>query len=143
MEKDIATAFIHLFRHFKQQMQQVVKNLDIGITFFHFIALKEISLVERCTPQVLAETLCRDKAQITRLLKEFIDKGLVDKQPNPADKRSQYLFLTDQGLERLRMIEEAEQQLFAQMMKQIPVTDMQDWQVVTQLMSQNLMTMQQ
>lgn len=138
MERDIATSFIYLFRRFKQQMQIQVKALDLDITFLHFIALKEISLIDQCTPQMLADILCRDKGQITRLLKELINKGIVHKVPNPADKRSQYLSITDKGQEYIQISAVAEQNVFKAMMADIPATDMKVWQQITDLMSHNL-----
>lgn len=47
-----------------------------------------------------------DKGQITRLVKELVSKGLVDKVANPNDKRSQFLTLSEQGEECFKRLQD-------------------------------------
>lgn len=42
--------------------------------------------------------MCRDKALITRKIRELEGRNLVRRERNPSDQRSFQLFLTDEGL---------------------------------------------
>lgn len=50
------------------------------------------------TPVELARRADKDKPNVTRLLKILEDKGLVVRQPDPKDRRSHRIHLTEAGL---------------------------------------------
>ncbi|WP_184590644.1 MarR family winged helix-turn-helix transcriptional regulator [Pseudomonas nitroreducens] len=47
--------------------------------------------------QSLSRKMCRDKALVTRKIREMETLGLVRRERNPGDQRSFQLFLTDAG----------------------------------------------
>jgi len=49
------------------------------------------------TPVELARRADKDKPNVTRLLKILEDKGLVTREPDPEDRRSQRIRLTEAG----------------------------------------------
>lgn len=49
------------------------------------------------TPVELARRADKDKPNVTRLLKILEDKGLVGRRPDPADRRSHRIHLTEAG----------------------------------------------
>lgn len=49
------------------------------------------------TPVELARRADKDKPNVTRLLKILEDKGLVERQPDPKDRRSHHIVLTKAG----------------------------------------------
>lgn len=51
----------------------------------------------QCSANQLSKVTGRDKAQITRLVKELEQKALVQRRPNPSDKRGQLLMLSEKG----------------------------------------------
>ncbi|NII68676.1 MarR family winged helix-turn-helix transcriptional regulator [Microbacterium ulmi] len=53
------------------------------------------------THSALAESLMADKGQISRTVRELEDLGLVQRTPDPTDRRSSILSPTELGLERL------------------------------------------
>ena len=63
----------------------------------HVRVLKVIGKSNASTAKEIAELFKRDKAQITRLINQLIDQGIVQRKPNPDDKRSQLLELTSSG----------------------------------------------
>lgn len=137
-KSQIATSFFSLFRGFKQSMQQELKTMDVDITILHFITLKEIGAVQPCTAQLLTEVMGLDKAQISRILKELINKALIRKEANPEDKRSQLLFVTTKGRRYLEWFNQAEERLATIMIKQIKSAEVKQWVTVTQQMTNNL-----
>jgi len=53
------------------------------------------------TQSALAEALTADKGQISRTVRELEQLGLIERTPDPADRRSSLLSPTPFGLERL------------------------------------------
>jgi len=51
------------------------------------------------TPKELAEKTFKDLPNIARILEKLVRKKLVVRQPDPADKRSSLVFLTERGKE--------------------------------------------
>ncbi|NKF50827.1 MarR family transcriptional regulator [Shewanella sp. WXL01] len=81
----------------KKQMHQHIEEADLGITPMHVRVLKIIGGKPACTAIDVANFLGRDKAQVTRLLNTLMHQELIAKRPNPNDKRSQCLCVTDAG----------------------------------------------
>lgn len=67
--------------------------------------------------QDVGRQMCRDKALITRKVREMEARGLVRRERNPDDQRSFQLFLTDSGKAVAalvqRILEETHERLFA------------------------------
>ena len=66
---------------------------------------------EKCTQQCLSKTGQIDKAQVTHILDELIEKGYVQKAQNPDDRREYLIHLTEKGQQLIPKIKEAMQQL--------------------------------
>lgn len=82
--------------------------------------LKVTRLIERvqpCTAQTLVQLLQRDKAQITRLLNDMEKQGLIAREPNPHDRRSQLLVLSAKGREDFETMRAIEARMVKQMTK--------------------------
>lgn len=56
---------------------------------------------EFVTQSALAEQLLVDKGQLSRTVRELEQLGLVERTPDPSDRRSSLLSATAEGLERL------------------------------------------
>lgn len=56
----------------------------------------------------------RDKAQLARLIKSLRERGLLDAQPDEADRRNLRLSLTEEGHAVQRMLQQQNKQLKAQ-----------------------------
>ena len=64
----------------------------------------------------LAELLSVDMSVTSRHVAHLADRGLIDRSPDPADKRSRILHLTPAGLTRLEDLSERTTQLLAERM---------------------------
>jgi DNA-binding MarR family transcriptional regulator len=53
------------------------------------------------TASALAETLQMDKGQLSRTIRELEELGLIQRTPDPADRRATLISPTQDGLERL------------------------------------------
>jgi DNA-binding MarR family transcriptional regulator len=93
----IETTF-HLTHAIKQELTSQLEAKKLGIAPMHLRVLKVIHKKKSCTAIDIAVLFKRDKAQITRLVKQLLDQEYVTKEPNPNDKRSQFLVLTPKGI---------------------------------------------
>ncbi|MFT7561740.1 MAG: MarR family multiple antibiotic resistance transcriptional regulator [Flavobacteriales bacterium] len=122
----------------KTVMLQRVKQTSHEIAPMHLRALKVTSVIENCTSQDIATMLVRDKAQIARLLNDLIQQNLLKKTPNPKDKRSQFIELTDQGQIALNTLTVVETDVFDRMLLGLSEQEQQTFNELTRRMYNNL-----
>lgn len=113
---EVLFAATHSFRH---EMKKSLNAKEIGLNGMHVRCLSYITKMESCTANQLSLSLGRDKAQIARLVKDMIEKGWLTKQPDPQDKRSQLLLLTETGKALSREIKQNHQQIQQRMLKNL------------------------
>ena len=65
------------------------------------VILMRLSHVDQTTHKQLVCPLI-SAANLTRIIDKLVERGLVDRQPCPLDRRSQMLSLTEDGREVLR-----------------------------------------
>jgi DNA-binding MarR family transcriptional regulator len=74
-----------------------------GLTITQFGLLAHLRVLDGISVGALAEKLVMDPTTLTRNLRPLERKGLVKFEPDPADRRSRNLHLTDEGREALRV----------------------------------------
>ncbi|WP_163969708.1 MarR family winged helix-turn-helix transcriptional regulator [Oceanobacillus halotolerans] len=67
--------------------------------------LFQIHATENCTASFLSEYYLFDKGYISRIIKKFERKGLIEKIPSTEDRRLQYLVMTEKGEKELHDLE--------------------------------------
>lgn len=133
----IETTF-HLAHAIKQQLGDQLEAQNLGIATMHVRVLKVIGKSNAATAIDIADLFKRDKAQITRVVNQLIDKGLVQKEPNPDDKRSQLLSLTSAGRVKQEKLQTLSDYMEDQMTQSIDATDLAVFVKVAQTMTKNL-----
>lgn len=114
-ESELQTLFISTIGGLKTSMKNAMKKNGIPLSPLYFMVLKNIHETENCTANYLADITERDKGQITRLIQDVVNQQLVVKFPNPKDKRSQFLQLTEKGLSFYLQLAEADQAILKEM----------------------------
>lgn len=71
----------------------------LGVTSAQWPSLLLIDRLPEATSSGLARTLSMNPGAMTRMLDRLIEKGLVERQPCPRDRRAARLLLTDSGRE--------------------------------------------
>ncbi len=104
---------------FKNRLAEAFGQRGLDFAPTQLKVLRLINQMSPCTAQALAQTLGRDKAQVTRLLQELVNAGVLEKVPNPDDKRSQLLHLTAQGNVLYQQMLEAEQEVLESMSESV------------------------
>lgn len=105
---DFSETIYSLMYVFKVRLRHVIREHTKDINGMHVRTLRLIEQQQPCTALDISVGLNRDKGQITRLIKELIAHGWIIKTPNPHDKRSQLLALTDQGESLMTLIAQEE-----------------------------------
>ncbi|WP_420628887.1 MarR family winged helix-turn-helix transcriptional regulator [Candidatus Leptofilum sp.] len=113
-------------------------QLDIDLVPMQMRALRAIWSADAVTSQHIVGTLKRDKAQVTRLVNELVARNLVYREPNPEDKRSKLLKLTDEGGAIFRQIEDIEKVVFDEMVQGIDEADLETFFRVADQLSENM-----
>ncbi|MCZ2721574.1 MarR family transcriptional regulator [Marinomonas sp. 15G1-11] len=131
-------ATFHLAHAIKQQLSSLLENQDLGVASMHVRVLKVIGKSNASTAMDIAGLFKRDKAQITRLINQLIDQGLVQKKPNPDDKRSQLLALTSAGQALQEILRTLSDEMESKMTQGIEAEDLATFTRVAQKMTRNL-----
>jgi len=82
---------------------------QFGITRAQWVVLVRLQRSEGLNQSELAEILDLQPITLTRLLDKLCDSGLIERRPDPADRRAKRLFLTAAArplLERLAVLGE-------------------------------------
>ncbi|MBD1577891.1 MarR family transcriptional regulator [Vibrio sp. S11_S32] len=127
-----------LVHSLKRNVQEQIEALDLDITPMHVRVLKIIANKPQCTAVDIANFLDRDKAQVTRLLSSLIKQELIVKEPNPEDKRSQCLRITESGQEIMSMIAGVDKAMFEKMKDGVSNEELEVFQHVARKMVRNL-----
>ncbi len=137
-ESQLSDALHRLVHAYKSHLRSEVAKQNLNLPITHFRALKGIARNPSSTALSLARRMQRDKAQITRVLKELQEDGLIEKRPNPEDGRSQLLLPTRKGQNVIARLLEAEQHTAQTMTRSLNARDVQRFTELTAHMVANL-----
>jgi len=87
--------------------------LDTSYTLTEARILYEMGARRRVSATELNRDLGLDPAYLSRLLKKFREAGFIDSEPDPADKRSQILTVTEKGQAEYETLGELSRQQIA------------------------------
>ena len=78
-----------LVEHFEQE----------GFNFdaYDWFILSHLAVHEGVNQQTLGRICGRDRASITRIIDQLEDRGIVQRHPNPEDRRNKQVYLTPEG----------------------------------------------
>ncbi|WP_109829590.1 MarR family winged helix-turn-helix transcriptional regulator [Reichenbachiella versicolor] len=79
------------------------KRNNINLTKAQFILLRRLAIKDGLAQHNLAFITDRDKASLTRLISTMERKELVHRKPSRSDKRVNHVFITEKGIDILRV----------------------------------------
>ena len=85
----------------KDIMKAMHENLGEGISRYHFEVVKTLDNYGTMHVTEIGEMLLISKPQMTRLIDELIDLGMVERQPDEIDRRKINIHITQKGFEIL------------------------------------------
>jgi DNA-binding MarR family transcriptional regulator len=98
----MTTTAIAQIREFNRFYTRILGLLDKGILNSSFSlpearVLYELHHLQPCSAKEVIQALDIDKGYLSRILKSFVRKGLIQIQPTPADTRASEIKLTTKG----------------------------------------------
>ncbi|MFC3745175.1 GNAT family N-acetyltransferase [Paenibacillus sp. GCM10012306] len=99
--------------------------LDSDFSLSEARVLYEIGNNEQCTAKILIDRLRLDAGYLSRILKRFERENLTYRMPSEEDKRSYYLYLTEQGKNILHQLNTRSEQQIHQMISTLPDQEQQ------------------
>ena len=122
----------------KRQLAIQLEAEELGLAPMQVRVMKIIHRRSPCTALDIASFIRRDKAQITRLINGLLEQGLIEKVPNPKDKRSQFLSLSPEGAKVQATLSKLTKRAEQSMNEGIAEKDMQTFFDVAKKMRKNL-----
>ncbi|HEX2095888.1 MAG TPA: MarR family transcriptional regulator [Solirubrobacterales bacterium] len=114
-------AIVRTARHLRQEAASAAGGTELSPT-----AAAALATVERhgpLTPSELAEVERVKRPTATRTLRLLVDAGLVDRAPDPDDRRSALVSISAAGRDRLRRLRGRKNAYLAQRMRELPPED--------------------
>ena len=113
---------------FHKVYQHLFKSVDAaimkaGYSLTEKDVLLEISKTERCTANILIGQLGIDRSYMSRMLKQFEKKGLIQKSTSDTDSRIKYIRLTDFGREEFNRLSDIQNRQIAYAFEKISSED--------------------
>jgi DNA-binding MarR family transcriptional regulator len=100
---DLAAMLAPLLREMVAAEQPVLEAH--GLTMWGYVVLLALDRTSMRTQAALAEAIGADKTRIIRTLDDLQERGFIERQPDPDDRRVRLLSITDSG----RAVKEAAQ----------------------------------
>lgn len=100
--------FTALYRQVKARMRQRASLVHPDLAVMGYVILTTLKRHGATHAGALIEALGMDKSLLSRQLRTLEELGLVERTPDPADKRSSILTLTEFGTERVGTVQAAD-----------------------------------
>ena len=137
-DSDIRQVLWQLAFQFKVSSKRAVRDYDLPLNGMHIRLLQMIRRHPDCTAQRIASVTGRDKAQITRVIKELESMALITRTPDPEDRRAQLLSLNEKGRGLMARIQDAEDEVKKTLLKGINKKDQNTFIEIGNRMLDNL-----
>lgn len=118
-------AVVQALRRITKSIHEFSKAIDrqFGITAPQLWALRTISSLGGCSAGALASRLCVHPSTVTGVIHRLTEKGLIDRQKRPDDRRAVILTLTPAGKRLLERAPHPAQGQLVAALRELPAED--------------------
>lgn len=113
-------SFRRLLRKFEQLTEAQTGICCSGVSVAQCHALMEIEYLGQASIGQLADNLNLDKSTLSRTVDGLVERQLVDRRPNPDDRRYMIVTLTKSGLAICRQINATNDAYYRRVFETIP-----------------------
>jgi len=124
------------------EMKKVVKNTDEDLSPIEILVLRTLVEDGETTQQQLAQSLAKDKSQVTRLIQSLEKKKLILKHRNLNDKRSFVVSAKNNVKEKMEEFIAHEKKLVQSILKGASSKEKDNMQSLLKLMRGNVRLLQ-
>ena len=138
--EDALMELVHRVMHqYRSEQYQVLRGSASDITHMESKVLGYVGRHRGATQSDLARDSGRDKAQLARLIKALRERGLLQAEPDPDDRRNLRLALTPDGEEVLRLLRQHTRRLASKAVTGLDAQERVQLLALLQRVSTNLM----
>jgi DNA-binding MarR family transcriptional regulator len=94
---DVVDQLDALLFAFRGEMHRVMREAELPVSPMELRVLLHVARQPGCTAGDLARHSGRDKGQLTRLIQNLEQEGLIRREAHAEDRRAQCLFTTEAG----------------------------------------------
>jgi DNA-binding MarR family transcriptional regulator len=98
-ERDLGELFARITQRLIEAERPILDRH--GLAMWPYIVLVRLARSPASTQQELARQIGYDKTRLIRILDELGEAGLIERVPDPNDRRARIVTVTDTGRERL------------------------------------------
>jgi DNA-binding MarR family transcriptional regulator len=131
--RDLAAMVVTLGRALTAAEQPVLRAHDVSM--WAYIVLATLAERPRRTQAALARDIGADKTRIIGVLDDLQGRGLIERQPDPADRRVHVLSLTAAGRRVHRAVRSAIREREERLLARLPGADRQGFLRALQALS--------
>ncbi|MCB9082372.1 MAG: MarR family transcriptional regulator [Lewinellaceae bacterium] len=91
-------------KRLKQYFQQQLLLLDAGITIDQWVMLQSVEHTPGINQLDLAKAVFKDAPTVTRMIDLLVNKGLLERRPDPGDRRRFCIHLTPAGQAKIQEV---------------------------------------
>lgn len=91
-------------KRMKQYFQRILAEADAGITVDQWVILQQLDQQDGRSQLELARATFKDAPTVTRIIDLLSQKKLVERTPDPEDRRRFRICLTRAGREKIRTV---------------------------------------
>jgi DNA-binding MarR family transcriptional regulator len=123
---DEAVGFVVFQAHqaMRQEMYRRFARLGLEMTPEQWAVLVRLWERDGRSQNDLSEVTLRDKHTISRMLDGMVERGWVERRPDPSDGRSKLVFLTRTGLALEAQLVPLAEELVGDMLRGIPAEEL-------------------
>jgi DNA-binding MarR family transcriptional regulator len=119
--RDLAALIVPLGRALIVAEQPVLRAHKISM--WGYVVLNALDREPLRTQAALAQSIGADKTRIIAVLDELQRRGLIVREPDPADRRARLLSLTDEGRRLRASVQTAIQEREDHLLARLPAAD--------------------
>ncbi len=108
----------------KDIMKAMHENLEEGISRYHLEVVKTVEDYGTMHVTEIGDMLLISKPQMTRLIDELIDLGMVERQPDETDRRKININLTEKGRETVEQFRDTIKGVIKTRLSPLPEKDL-------------------
>ena len=116
----IELELLKLVRHLETFGRRSSPHLDVDRA--GYLALRTLESIGPLSTKALADTLHLDASTVTRQIAALEDSGLVERRPDPQDRRSSTIELTPRGRRTMEEVERVRRERMGHIELAVPVS---------------------
>ena len=110
--RQVSAQVVRLMRQLSGLKAQVAAHSRHQVEWSSYALLLHLIQDGPMSSSALAESVCADPSTVSRQAAALVDQGLVERRPDPADRRAVQLAATDRGEALFRQMREDREAIF-------------------------------